>query len=172
MCISKDAEYNQMVIENVLNGDDFIMKVECPQCGNEATLRQYDRNDDGCINAYERTDCTHCNDHECDDDSCSICEAAAEVSYAYNKAKGEYYMLLDMSFESFEDTDFSKPVSPVEITNLKLYFLKEVKPICGDDCDHFFADSVKQYLRDRADWNFKQMLNSKIELANQEIYAI
>ncbi|MDC5870253.1 hypothetical protein OPW39_15705 [Vibrio europaeus] len=157
MCVSNNSEYNQMVIENVLQGDDFVMEVQCPECGKPASSKQYDRNDGGCINAYSRTDCSHCGYHDCDDDNCGTCEASMEQSYAYNEAYGQYDLMLEFNFE---DADPSKPVSPVEITYAKLYFVNKVKAVCGSDCDHLFNKYVQSYLMNRESWRESEMKNN------------
>lgn len=168
MCISKNAEYNQFVLENVLNANGFSNEIECPNCGKPAISKEYERVEGACINAYERIDCGHCGHHECDDEFCRTCEAAMAVQYAYNEAMGTFIMMLDFAFDD-ASLDLSKPVSPVQISSLKLYFIKKVVPTCGSDCNHLFMEYVKIYLRKRADWKFDQMLTLKIESAKKEI---
>lgn len=147
MCVSNNSEYNQLVIENVLEGSGFVMEVKCPSCGKQASENHYDRNDGGCINSYFRIDCLHCNHHECDDDFCNVCEASLESLHAYSEAYGKYDLMLEFIFD---ESNVVKPRSPVEITNAKLYFINEVKAVCGSDCDHLFNKYVQFYLERRA----------------------
>lgn len=93
------AEYNEQVLENVLDTEGFKHEVPCPTCGKAASERHFDELLGGCINPVYSLDCSHCGHHECDKEYCSTCDTLNDLSEHRNERLLHCVMLFDHAKE-------------------------------------------------------------------------
>ncbi len=93
------AEYNEQVLENVLDTEGFKHEVPCPNCGKAANERHFDELLGGCIHSVYSLDCSHCGHHECDKECCSTCDALNDASEHKNERLLHCVMLFDHAEE-------------------------------------------------------------------------
>lgn len=153
--------YNLKVIKHALNEQGFRLNASCPVCDNEATHKDYDRNDGGCINNYFRTDCGHCGHHICNDEFCVTCEAIYHQSEQYaleqkHEINNRFSDLLTAINEN------SLNLSPVLITATKAYMHRYLNEIgCFSNPKNDFKKTIMSVLSVR----FKHGLDLKIKTA-------
>lgn len=161
------VEYNEQVLENVLDKDGFKYEVPCPTCGKAATKRRFDELLGGCINSVYSLDCSHCGHHECDKEYCSTCDALNEASEHRNERLLHCVMLFEHAEECIEA---GQNVPGMLWTALKheIYHDQDIRQgLCHWlDLDTSTSTSMLKLLRQKLlGIRFKVRLDARIELA-------
>ncbi|GMQ49639.1 hypothetical protein [Vibrio sp. 10N] len=112
--------YNQMSFEQV-DRSGLKTNVECPDCGMQATRRDFEACHSGSVNQHYSLDCS-CGYHECDQDMCSKCEQSLDVD-------NDSSMLAEMLTTLMENLRDQRRIHPVDLSLLKLYAVKNVSSI-------------------------------------------
>ena len=80
-------EYNQFIIDNVVDHDGERYEVECPACDKLAIKHTFEACHTGSVNQHYTLNCKHCGHHECNEDVCDICdEDHEEALKQYNES--------------------------------------------------------------------------------------
>ncbi|EGR0468605.1 hypothetical protein FG064_16535 [Vibrio cholerae] len=167
------------VRENVLDTDGFLHKTKCPNCGKQASERDFDECLGGTINRVYSIDCKHCGFHECDKEFCYTCEAKMEESILARKTELENDMddgnSLTLRAEfAIQEVANKGLVSGVELTTMKLILIKNPRACAFFDlpneslikCTKEAVGLLKKHLLNA---NFNRNLEMKISQALEEM---
>lgn len=158
--------------ENVLNLEGHKHTTDCPECGATAIEKDYDRNDGGCINSYSSINCTVCDYHDCDDDSCGTCEAAFDAEFGRNVQLHETAGKVDLMLDHLVDTlATQKHVKASVITEMKLMLLSdsELPALFNLIFVPRGVSNRRHIQRQLLDAKFNRNLEEKINQAKNEI---
>ncbi|WP_282109344.1 hypothetical protein [Shewanella algicola] len=71
-------EYNQFIIDNVVDHRGHESKVNCPICAKTAIRHNFEACHTGSVNQHYTLNCEHCGYHSCDQDVCKRCDEDAQ----------------------------------------------------------------------------------------------
>lgn len=80
------AQYNHyFIMEHVVDHDGYRCQEKCPNCGKDASRRDFEACHSGSVNQHYTLDCEHCGFHSCDRDECHKCEYPFDEDKVYNE---------------------------------------------------------------------------------------
>jgi hypothetical protein len=68
------SEYNQFIIDHVIDQTGDKYQTKCENCGNAAIQHTFEACHTGSVNQHYTLNCNHCGYHRCNQDVCSRCE--------------------------------------------------------------------------------------------------
>ncbi|MDF4421584.1 hypothetical protein [Vibrio parahaemolyticus] len=162
-------EYNQFIIDHVVDHAGDRCEVDCPACDKQATRHDFEACHTGSVNQHYTLDCEHCGHHECDQDVCGICEAAYDDAYS----EYEQRMRNALKLEALADIALENActgVDPAVFTSIKEMLYDEQQDI-EFDCFCFTNERLhrgnfmKCLVCMIMDKRFNTWLEQRIELA-------
>jgi len=154
------AEYNQFVLDNVLDGDGSSEQIPCQECGKEALERTFERCYGGAINQYYAINCNHCGFHQCDQEVCHICEQDCVEPKGYNEAPK-----VELIVESLVDSLRAKSmINPISWSFLKLYTLRNPELVDWYHTFYIYDDEGIRSPSDLFHYLKKQLLDERFTI--------
>ncbi|MCU8005812.1 hypothetical protein [Shewanella sp. SM96] len=77
-------QYNQFIIDNIVDHDGYKTQIKCPDCGKDAIRHCFEACHSGSVNQHYTLNCDHCGFHSCDQDVCRKCEYPFDENKSYN----------------------------------------------------------------------------------------
>ncbi|MDH1472588.1 hypothetical protein [Shewanella sp. GD03713] len=112
--IMTPAEYNQFIIEHVVDHDGNRYEEKCPCCNMQAIKHIFETCHSGSINKDYTLNCEHCGHHSCDQDFCQVCDAK---NIEYDKRMLSTFELDALAEHALENA--STGVNPAVFTRIK-----------------------------------------------------
>lgn len=156
--------YNQMALEQV-DRSGLKTNEECPDCGMQATRRDFEACHSGSVNQHYSLDCSHCGYHECDQDVCMVCESKLTTPVGYDESSDVDLMVSTL----LKSMRYKSRINPVEWSLLKLYAVKNPEAIqwyftiISMQSKSTISEFFYQIKRELLDVKFEMKLNKKIE---------
>lgn len=155
--------FNQMAFEQV-DRSGLKTNVECPDCGMQATRRDFEACHSGSVNQHYSLDCSHCGHHECDQDVCTVCESKQTTPVGYDESSDVDFLVSAL----LKSMRFKSRINPVELSLLKLYAVKNPEAIhwyftiFAMQSKSTISEFFNQIKRDLLDVKFEMKRNQKI----------
>ena len=100
-------EYNQFIIDNVVDHRGDESEINCPNCGKTAIKHHFEACHSGSVNQHYTLNCEHCGYHRCDQDACKRCDEATQddAGYIHYRFMLELDELVDLALEQLITDD-------------------------------------------------------------------
>ncbi|AEH16185.1 hypothetical protein [Shewanella baltica] len=135
--VFNNEQYNQYIIDNVVDFEGDNNQEKCQNCGQDATRHNFEACHSGSVNRHYTLNCEHCGFHSCDQDVCRKCEYPFDGDKAYNEGFMYQHDLETLAFIALDNLNIE---DNKVFDDIKIMLYQECHEI--DFSRFYFADSL------------------------------